>query len=67
MHWDGFVGLFGYVFGEVIASYIIGLLVDQLGWKASFFTIIIAAIVSIICFIIFLKKIPIKSNLFIIF
>lgn len=52
---DGFVGLFGYVFGEVIASYIIGLLVDQLGWKASFFTIIIAAIVSIICFIILFK------------
>lgn len=52
---DGFVGLFGYVFGEVIASYVIGLLVDQLGWKASFFTIILAAIVSIICFIILFK------------
>ncbi|MGL4874424.1 MAG: MFS transporter [Clostridium sp.] len=52
---DGFVGLFGYIFGEVIASYVIGALVDSLGWKASFFTIIIASIVSIICFIILIN------------
>lgn len=48
---DGFVGLFGYIFGEVIASYVIGALVDKIGWIASFWTIIIATIVSLVCFI----------------
>lgn len=48
---DGFVGLFGYIFGEVIASYVIGALVDKTGWIASFWTIIIAAVISLGCFI----------------
>lgn len=52
---DGFIGLFGYVFGEVIASYFIGKLVDSLGWNASFWVIIIAAIVALVCFIILIK------------
>lgn len=52
---DGFIGLFGYVFGEVIASYLIGRLVDSLGWTTSFWIIIIAAIVAFVCFIILIK------------
>lgn len=47
---DGFVGLFGYIFGEVIASYVIGTLVDKVGWVASFWTIISATIISLVCF-----------------
>ena len=45
--WD----CFGYIFGEVIASYVIGALVDKTGWIASFWTIIIAAVISLGCFI----------------
>lgn len=52
---DGFVGLFGYVFGEVIASYFIGKFVDTLGWSASFWIIIASVILSLICFIILIK------------
>ena len=52
---DDFIGLFGYVFGEVIASYLIGKLVDSLGWTASFWVIIIVAIIAFVCFIILIK------------
>lgn len=52
---DGFVGLFGYIFGEVIASYVIGALVDKTGWIASFWTIIIATVLSLICFMFLIR------------
>lgn len=52
---DGFVGLFGYVFGQVIASYFIGKLVDAMGWSASFWIIFVAALVSLIGFVILMR------------
>ena len=52
---DGFVGLFGYIFGEVTASYVIGKLIDVIGWKANFTTIIVAAILCVVCFLILIR------------
>ena len=48
---DGFLGLFGYIFGDVIASYIIGIV----GWQVAYWIVIGAIVVSLICFIILIR------------
>ena len=39
----------------VISSYVIGALVDKTGWIASFWTIIIATVLSLICFMFLIR------------
>ncbi|RBP99651.1 MFS transporter [Bifidobacterium xylocopae] len=48
----GFVGLFGYIFGEATASYGIGALVGKNGWNMGFGIIAVSAVFGIICFLI---------------
>ncbi|MCT6810224.1 MAG: hypothetical protein M3028_01755, partial [Bifidobacterium sp.] len=48
----GFVGLFGYIFGEATASYGIGALVGKSGWNVGFGIIAVSALLGIICFLI---------------
>ena len=48
----GFVGLFGYIFGEATASYGIGALVGKSGWNVGFGIIAVSALLGIVCFLI---------------
>ena len=52
---DGFLGLFGYFFGDVIASYFIGILINKGEWHITYLIIISSVIVALICFIILNK------------
>jgi len=44
----GFTGLFGYLGGAVFANMAMGAIVDNFGWDGSFYTLILACIMSIV-------------------
>lgn len=52
----GLAGFFGYVFGQVSAAYGIGKVVALTNWNSSFYIVITAAIICVICFIYIEKK-----------
>ncbi|MDR0788637.1 MAG: MFS transporter [Bifidobacteriaceae bacterium] len=51
----GFVGLFGYVLGEMGASLVVGILSDTFGWGGVFVFIIVGTIIGLFCFVGLLK------------
>lgn len=59
---SGFMGFFQYVFGETIATALIGQLVDHFGWMASTYTIMTAVVVALglLCYLIVKERHIIK-------
>ena len=52
----GLTGLFGYLFGAVMANIVLGFIVDHMGWDAGFILLTIVSILAMLSFILTWNK-----------
>lgn len=52
----GLTGLFGYLFGAVMANIVLGFVVDQFGWDAGFILLTVISILAMLSFILTWNK-----------
>ena len=58
----GFVGLFGYLFGAVLANLLVGFVVDKTGWSGCFILLLASSVLAIIFFLFTWNASSHKSN-----